>query len=158
MFLIPLLIIPGPWSPFWLSLDLALLFHCCQLEQLIASSNQRALLVWRAFHYLPDPCPWETEDSLWVGFSLCIGSSGPLRRESPVTTTPLFPLTKEVLMWGSQKDLHPSHQLSGLLVPEPHICCRRCQSHLSDSEEEEKLSSWYMQWSASSLCLWETLG
>lgn len=44
--------------------------------------------------------PGRQKTSLWVGPSLCIGSSVPMRRESPIPTTLLFLLTKEVLAWG----------------------------------------------------------
>lgn len=67
-------------------------------------------------------------------------------------TLPLL-LRGEVVMQGpggaalSQKDPQPPHQLFGLLIPEPHPCCRRCQSYLSHSEEEEEeeSSSWSLQ-------------
>lgn len=34
------------------------------------------------------------------------------------------------------------HHLSALLLPEPLICCRRCQSYLFCVQKEEEASSW----------------
>lgn len=114
----------------------SLLFHHCRLEQQIADYNQRALLASRVFQWCSLSQPLgDIRIPCKLG-PVCIW--GPLLPSGgSLLLQPPFPSCWQIRTWLgyrwfqevplSQQDLHPPHQLPGLLVPEPHTCCRRYQ-------------------------------
>lgn len=114
----------------------SLLFHHCQLEKPTADYNQRALLASRVFQWCSLSQPLgDIRIPCKLG-PVCIW--GPLLPSGgSLLLQPPFPSCWQIRTWLgyrwfqevplSQQDLHPPHQLSGLLVPEPHTHCRRYQ-------------------------------
>lgn len=96
---IPLPIIPGHWSVFGLHRDFSFLFCCCQFEQPIADSNQRAILDWKVFQYCPTSEPLgDSQLPCELGPVFILAHLFPL--EGSLLLVLLFLLTEEVFMWG----------------------------------------------------------